>query len=1256
MKMCRITKVIITAILLLALSSLFCDVWDPDAGIGNWQSSHYKLYIEGNETITHQSPFYSYGTTHLNDISQGEDADFKPEDGWCLYGVEFGQPAVAMSGFPVFGLYNEYLGLLRLFMLKPGDVGEYSYIALKAWYDGNSTLFGLGEESTSTGVKALDKRNDLGDCSFMRIFGGQTVSPSWYYIDLNLLYDPIQRIGDPSIYLSMYGAHECSVNYDVDLSGQVVSPNGSSDQSLLSMGQKLHSTYKNGLKQKDQVNDFLDAMADPTNETWGNIDLSSEAQGALRSVATFLGESGVASFIPWVSTASTLFNMMSGRDKSKTSTTSIELNGAITGSMTTQFNLVTTDFFESISGVRSLTPVYDKTMGLCQMQSTLNINHAKIMYGGGITGAHTYQLATTPPAFVLNPDAGLTVRNSELECAIEFTIHAPWGYTDYMVDVTGYTFAQMQDIGCYPEIRTDSFLQGLGGYYYSTFRTPFMPLSEIQNAAFTVPRAVVDARIVVKAIMDVNGAANEEPVYQLISFATDINDVPNRNSIYPHIPSQLIEVLFSDKTITNQTINLHRSYSIEAGKKLRFVDCTVNLDNSAFGILVNNGSLEFSNCTVNCPQGFIRANGDNSIIDISNGTTIQFNTGTNESLLSNGAQLFIDESSMIMQAGTTISISDNSSIMSTNSTVHLNGANLHLSGASCVSITDGSKIKTIGNSSINGETLHYYYDPASSGNGSMYGAEIEIPGDRVIIDNSKIEMDIGSSIGGSSMWDGITIVNCDNNPDPSYIMADINNVYYIKLINSAVEISNCEITNCGQLQVWADSDLTLNETNYHHNDYGIYVNESAIYVLGSDIKHNGSTGLSISYPSTNFGFMTNSEIAYNMGSGVELRHAGFRLNAQSQSSSIHDNDRFGYLNLSSLQNQIFGNVSISNNGSAEAISLYHGFPYFVNTLNMPLASVSDQNYDSNTFDKYLLVALGCPQGGRVYVGNLAIDTTDPTRFLPDFNNFVFGNPTTGEAEIIYAAALDNIYVQDFESAYDMMKSIVSEYSDTDTAKKALPYLPHLIKAIGDDPDELFSYLHLIDEEALEYHKLEALGLLSMSNKEYEDAIFYLEQIINDPPSDEEQLIAELDQAYCYYMLVESGAKKLPEKCHRKATTALEYAQIHDEIISLMTNFEGNEGNEYTVKTVELNSNYPNPFNPTTTISFSLPSEMACNLDIYNIRGQRVKTLLNDNMSSGKHHIVWDGKDNSGNIVSSGIYFYRLSTPATTLTSKMLLMK
>ncbi|MFA7543088.1 MAG: T9SS type A sorting domain-containing protein, partial [Candidatus Cloacimonadaceae bacterium] len=85
-------------------------------------------------------------------------------------------------------------------------------------------------------------------------------------------------------------------------------------------------------------------------------------------------------------------------------------------------------------------------------------------------------------------------------------------------------------------------------------------------------------------------------------------------------------------------------------------------------------------------------------------------------------------------------------------------------------------------------------------------------------------------------------------------------------------------------------------------------------------------------------------------------------------------------------------------------------------------------------------------------------------------------------------------------------------------------------------------------------------------------------------------------------------------------------------------------------------NYPNPFNPSTTISFSLPSDMACKLEIYNIRGQIVHTLLNENMMAGKHSIVWDAKDANGSSVSSGVYFYRLVTPNSSQTSKMLLMK
>ncbi len=70
------------------------------------------------------------------------------------------------------------------------------------------------------------------------------------------------------------------------------------------------------------------------------------------------------------------------------------------------------------------------------------------------------------------------------------------------------------------------------------------------------------------------------------------------------------------------------------------------------------------------------------------------------------------------------------------------------------------------------------------------------------------------------------------------------------------------------------------------------------------------------------------------------------------------------------------------------------------------------------------------------------------------------------------------------------------------------------------------------------------------------------------------------------------------------------------------------------------SNYPNPFNPQTTIKFSIPEESKVKLTIYNIRGQRVKTLVNDDMEKGIHEIIWVGKNDNNKSVASGVYFYK----------------
>jgi hypothetical protein len=88
----------------------------------------------------------------------------------------------------------------------------------------------------------------------------------------------------------------------------------------------------------------------------------------------------------------------------------------------------------------------------------------------------------------------------------------------------------------------------------------------------------------------------------------------------------------------------------------------------------------------------------------------------------------------------------------------------------------------------------------------------------------------------------------------------------------------------------------------------------------------------------------------------------------------------------------------------------------------------------------------------------------------------------------------------------------------------------------------------------------------------------------------------------------------------------------------------------------LHQNYPNPFNPETRIDFELPSNSRVALTIYNVLGKQVSILINDNLPAGVHSVVWDGKDDRGNSVASGVYLYRIETDFGQSTRKMMLLK
>ena len=100
-----------------------------------------------------------------------------------------------------------------------------------------------------------------------------------------------------------------------------------------------------------------------------------------------------------------------------------------------------------------------------------------------------------------------------------------------------------------------------------------------------------------------------------------------------------------------------------------------------------------------------------------------------------------------------------------------------------------------------------------------------------------------------------------------------------------------------------------------------------------------------------------------------------------------------------------------------------------------------------------------------------------------------------------------------------------------------------------------------------------------------------------------------------------------------------YSVLKENFITV-TNGVTTQENQVTSSKYNL-KNYPNPFNPQTTIEFYLPQKSDASLQIYNIRGQKVRDLPVASVKSGLNSVVWNGKDNNGNIVSSGIYYYHL---------------
>ncbi|MBK7259259.1 MAG: T9SS type A sorting domain-containing protein [Ignavibacteriae bacterium] len=144
--------------------------------------------------------------------------------------------------------------------------------------------------------------------------------------------------------------------------------------------------------------------------------------------------------------------------------------------------------------------------------------------------------------------------------------------------------------------------------------------------------------------------------------------------------------------------------------------------------------------------------------------------------------------------------------------------------------------------------------------------------------------------------------------------------------------------------------------------------------------------------------------------------------------------------------------------------------------------------------------------------------------------------------------------------------------------------------------------------------------------------------------------------YTLDLVVPENAKVLEVRTHIYArfTGTIYWDDITVQVIGALTGVAG--AKDQMPKTYELGENYPNPFNPSTTLQFGLPTDGQASIAIFNTLGQEIRRLADGFYAAGRYEVVWDGRDNSGRTVGTGVYLYRLVAGQTAVVKKMLLVK
>ena len=649
---------------------------------------------------------------------------------------------------------------------------------------------------------------------------------------------------------------------------------------------------------------------------------------------------------------------------------------------------------------------------------------------------------------------------------------------------------------------------------------------------------------------------------------------------------------------------------------------------------------------------------------------------------------------IIITEGVTLNIDAEAAFIShctftINGTVNLqDDSNLKINHSSEVLVENNGLLFLDWGSTITGVTPTTY---EATPPGQQTGGEDAIPGDRIIAQNGGIittnddyqnpgsGITIGSGLpeGDEQIWDGILIQNPSADDNYWFVNCDISWIRKLSIENVGLSSKNTASLKLYQSDFRHSGQIVARDGHllYIHGseDNMCYVQENSpipitAYESPVDVSYCWVGGISEGDGLENGGgiylydsarensIINNCNFMYNNSDGVKINGVSF---AEFNNNNIENNTRFGMLCYPGtiFDYYYFNENTFRDNGFAEFAGWQATF-----RMDNPNANITieDNDYGSGS-DQYLLMDILWDGINPVDIRGTNITVSDLPHLIPsNLDAWIFGGDVADERLMLYSASSD-ISNGNYTAAEQTLQQIIVNYPLTQEAGTAVYYLYNLENIDDQDFPGLIYYLEnisIVAETPLEKAAEKIITKSFMKDKDYITAIDRLETVINNSQIPDEVFMAMIDQGYYYLKLEESGYKAEPENCTVKTATLDEYQAKVRELESQFSFYPEEQDQESVPIAGNILSltNYPNPLNPTTTISFDLASESNVSIIVYNIKGQKVTTLTDNHFENGSHTVTWNGTDENYKSVASGLYFYKLSSGKETQVKKMLLLK